>query len=270
MLLFKYSWSHEMITSVLSTVCLCLFLTIGLSQDFSNRIYLSTGFLNTYFQITSTDTDEKYVQALRANDPRLEFGYEHYFSRHSGIAANIGYSNVSKNLRATISDAATDSLGSEGIEWNDFIRLPHHQHYLNLKLGYVYFPWVNDRNKLAISLTSNFRYGQKSQSNEWSNLFYQNENDPFQTFGPIWFESQIFYRQLIVNPNICIRYERLWKNKSSIGFSFDVNLPISKVYEGNIFILPEFEVFQSMFEFSSNGAFFGLSVFYGYGIDRRN
>jgi hypothetical protein len=246
------------------------FLSDTFAQDVQNRVYLTTGSMITAFRLVSTDNKEKNIEPLKAGNPRIEMGYEYYFSKRTGFLASLGYSSLSTNFHYEVADEVRDSLAAEGLEWNNFIRLNRNQDYLNFQLGYVYFPWQNEYNKLSISIISFFQYGFNSNRKVGSNLFYQNEDDFFQTFGPISFESTIEYRQLIINPNVRFRYERLLRKKQTLGCSLDFNFPVSKAYSGNMVILPEYETFRSAFSFSSNGGFVGISIFYGLGFGQFN
>jgi hypothetical protein len=251
-------------------ICSFVIISDSYAQDAKNRVYLSTGPMITSFSIMSTDNIEKNIEALKAGNPRIEIGYEYCFSKRSGFTASLGYSSLSKNFIYEIVDEVRDSLTVEGVEWNNFIRLPKDQEYLNFQLGYVYFPWQNEFNKLSFSIISFFQFGFKSSTKSWSNLFYQNEDNAFQSLGPVWYESEIAYRQLVINPNIRLRYERILKNKQTLGCSMDFNFPISKAYEGTMIILPEYEDFRSLFSFSSHGGFVGISISYGIGFGKVN
>lgn len=254
----------------LTLVCIFLFVIKGSPQDVSSRLFFYGGFQTTSYRIFLSDMKENNVFSKRASDPRIELGYEFYFNNRSGLVFKCGYSSLSQNFIYNVDSETNDTLSAEGLKWNNFIRLPNNQQFINFQIGYVYHHLFKERNKISLIFSSNFRYGIYSETRRSSNLFYETETDYYSALGPKSYQSYINYKRLSINPNFCIRYERITKYNNSYGIALDFNLPLSKNYEGYIDILPEFENLTSRFNFYSRGGFISLTCFYGIGFGKSN
>lgn len=236
------------------------------SQDTKNRLFITSGFQSTGITIDEANDDNSSLTTKVSTNPRFELSYEHYLNKKSGIALNLGYSNLTKYFIFKLDQASQDSLSSKDLNWNEDIRIPNDQQFINFQINYVFQLLNKGKNILSVITGSYFRYVFLDETYNAENMFFENEEDFSQAIGPKSFESFANYKKLTIQPSLTFRYERKTKFSNSYGIFITFNLPLLKSYEGNLFILPENEDLKSSFKYYSRGGFLGVSLFYGIGF----
>lgn len=252
-----------------------LFLTTSknaILQEEKSKLFFIGGIQVSDIKLKSENNEDGNLSTNTSSNPRLEIGYEHYLTKKSSLAVRIGYSSLTKYFMFDLSQNYRDSLQKEGLSWNDHIRIPRNQRYLNVDLGYVFHHIEKEKFRLSYLINGRFRYALVKDffSYSASSLFYENPDNVFQTNGPLSYELFPSYNLFSFNPTVSIRYEKFTKYGNSFGFTIDFCVPLTISYSGRLEILPEMPELNSSFEYYSRGGFVGLTCFYGIGFGKSN